>query len=100
MPEAYLEPSRTSTIKLFCNFHKDAPSYADVLLGSKYASAYTYIFDNIFDKGLKVVNYLRKRISSEMFDWVLNTPPIFKLLRENLSKFVSCQNKLLAKSLF
>ena len=26
VPEAYLEPSRTSTIKLFCDFHKDALS--------------------------------------------------------------------------
>ena len=43
MPEAYLEPSRTSTIKLFCDFHKDAPSYVHVLLDSKYASAYIYI---------------------------------------------------------
>ena len=34
-----------------------------------------------------------------MFDRV-NTSPIFKLLVANLSKFVSCQNKLLAKSFF
>ena len=46
---------------------------------------------------LKVVNYFRERISSEIFDWVLNTSPIFKLLRQNLSKFVSYQNKLLAR---
>ena len=36
-----------------------------------------------------------ERISSEE----LNTSPIFKLLRQNLSKFVSCQNKLLAIAL-
>ena len=46
---------------------------------------------------LKVVNYFRERISSEIFDWVLNTSPIFKLLGEHLSKFVSSQNKLLAR---
>ena len=52
---------------------------------------------------LKVVNYFRERILSEIFDWVLNISPIFKLLRENLSnicsqrKFVSYQNKLLAR---
>ena len=44
---------------------------------------------------LKVVNYFGERISSEE----LNTSPIFKLLRQNLSKFVSCQNKLLAIAL-
>ena len=42
--EAYLEPIRTSTIKLFCNFQSfQRGSTADVPLGSKYASAYTYI---------------------------------------------------------
>ena len=33
-----------------------------------------------------------------MLDRILNTPLIFKLLRETLTKFVSCKNKLLAKS--
>ena len=46
---------------------------------------------------LKVINYFRERISSKILGWVLNTSPIFKLLRENLSKFVSYQNKLLAR---
>ena len=52
---------------------------------------------------LKVANNFRERISSEIFDWVLTTSPIFKLLRENVSticsqpKFVSYQNKYLAR---
>ena len=46
--EAYLEPSQTSTVELFCEnswrlvainyFCTNAPSYVDVWLGSKYAS--------------------------------------------------------------
>ena len=46
---------------------------------------------------LKVVHYFWERISSEIFDWVRNTSPIFKLLGQNLSKFVSCQNTFLAR---
>ena len=42
MPEAYLEPSRTSTITLSCDFCKEA-SPKDVRLGSKYASVYIYM---------------------------------------------------------
>ena len=44
---------------------------------------------NIFDKAYftkivkdgKSLTIFGKRISWEMFDWVLNTPPIYKLLR-------------------
>ena len=57
-----LEPCRTSSIKL--------------------------IFAKIV-KCWKVVNYFQEIISSEIFECVLNTFPIFKLLRENISKFVS-----------
>ena len=52
---------------------------------------------------LKVVNNFRERISSEIFDWILNASLIFKLLRENLSiiccqpRFALYQNKLLAR---
>ena len=35
LTEAYLEPSQTFTMELFC---KNAPSYINVWLGSKYAS--------------------------------------------------------------
>ena len=42
MPEVYLEPSRTSTITLSCDFCKEAPP-KDVRLGSKYASVYIYM---------------------------------------------------------
>ena len=35
---------------------------------------------------LKAVNYFRKKISSEMFGWVLNIPLIFKILREKPSR--------------
>ena len=35
---------------------------------------------------LKAVNYFHKKISSEMFGWVLNIPLIFKILREKPSR--------------
>ena len=41
MPEAYLNPNQTFTIKLSCNFCKEVPP--DVRLGSKYGAAYIYI---------------------------------------------------------
>ena len=41
MPEVYLDPNRTSAIKLSCDFCKEAPP--DVRLSSKYASTYIYI---------------------------------------------------------
>ena len=61
--KALLKPCRTSLIKFICK-----NSY-----------------------GLKAVNYYWKKNSSGMLDWVLNTPLIFKLLRE---KLVSCKNNL------
>ena len=44
------------------------------------------IYENRY--GLKVFNYFRKKIPSEIFDWVLNTPLTFKIFRKKFQKFV------------
>ena len=49
------------------------------------------------NQGVKGIKYFCKIISAEMFYGVINTPLILKLLN---NKFVSCQNKLSAKTLF
>ena len=80
--EAYLEPSRRSTMGHFCKNHQR----------------------------LKVVNNFRKNASSKMFDRVLNTPLSFKKVRSSrpevlckkdiLRNFANFTGKRLCQSLF